>query len=134
MGRVRKQATKPLIPRQNSASKRKRGRPRKLKLPPSEQAKEKVTKCCVCLDTTRYRKMKSLHCSHSFHEKCINKWMETNKKCPLCRMSFGQEKDKKDLNESSGNDQVEEGEMFYVPSGLLNRMLVMQVFRHFNQI
>ena len=25
-----------------------------------------------------------LECNHKFHEKCINDWLKTNKKCPLC--------------------------------------------------
>ena len=26
-----------------------------------------------------------LHCQHSFHEKCISKWLEYKQNCPLCR-------------------------------------------------
>ena len=27
----------------------------------------------------------TLHCGHSFHRKCISKWLEHNSNCPLCR-------------------------------------------------
>ncbi|GBM55568.1 hypothetical protein AVEN_74527-1 [Araneus ventricosus] len=130
MGRARKQPAKPLVSSKDSPPKRKRGRPQKKKLAPPSQSKEKVAKCCVCLDTTRYRKMKSLQCTHSFHEQCINKWLETNKKCPLCRMSLGQEDAKKQMNESNDNDQATQYERFYVPSDRINRMMliIMRIF------
>ena len=25
-------------------------------------------------------------CDHSFHQHCINHWVETNKDCPMCRV------------------------------------------------
>ncbi len=42
------------------------------------------TSCSICiehLDETT----KILTCSHQFHEKCINEWLEENSTCPLCR-------------------------------------------------
>ncbi len=29
-----------------------------------------------------------LHCGHSFHKKCIAKWLEYKKNCPLCRKAI----------------------------------------------
>ncbi|GBN97148.1 hypothetical protein AVEN_162876-1 [Araneus ventricosus] len=71
----------------DAPTKRKRVHSSRGKAPAPSQGKEKVAECCVCLDTTRCRKMKPLRCSHSFHERCINSWLERNKTCPLCRMS-----------------------------------------------
>ncbi|GBM58542.1 hypothetical protein AVEN_268614-1 [Araneus ventricosus] len=42
-------------------------------------------RCSVCLDTSRYKTMKSLPCSHSFHQTCIDKWLRANRSCPICR-------------------------------------------------
>ena len=27
-------------------------------------------------------------CGHMFHHQCIDRWLETNKKCPLCRFDL----------------------------------------------
>ena len=39
--------------------------------------------CTICLRQL-YDSM-TLPCEHSFHLKCIVKWLSTNKTCPLCR-------------------------------------------------
>ncbi|GFY48413.1 hypothetical protein TNIN_359671 [Trichonephila inaurata madagascariensis] len=51
----------------------------------SEPNSDKIIQCSICLDTSRRRKMKTLQCSHVFHEKCINTWLHTNEICPVCR-------------------------------------------------
>ncbi|GIY96554.1 hypothetical protein CEXT_72521 [Caerostris extrusa] len=57
----------------------------------------KVVNCSICLDTSRNRKMRLLPCSHSFHNRCIQKWMKSNPKCPICRNSL---EEKEDLDDS----------------------------------
>ncbi|GBM55571.1 hypothetical protein AVEN_74529-1 [Araneus ventricosus] len=106
MGRARKKPAKPLVSNKDSPPKRQRGRPQKKKLAPPCQVK--VHKCCVCLDATRYRKMKSLPCGHTFHENCINKWLETHEdeECPLCGKSLEQASAESEANESNGNDHT----------------------------
>lgn len=46
--------------------------------------------CSVCLDIIRngtiIRKLTS--CNHIFHLECIDKWVATNYKCPLCRTNI----------------------------------------------
>ena len=39
--------------------------------------------CSVCLDESGLSK--TLSCGHSFHEDCIDKWLEDNNTCPNCR-------------------------------------------------
>lgn len=47
--------------------------------------------CAICLTkietSTENSDVKrvELHCRHSFHKKCIVKWLEYKKNCPLCR-------------------------------------------------
>ena len=45
--------------------------------------------CTICCDEIKYtdlvRKMK---CGHIFHYKCLDEWLENNRKCPVCRFSL----------------------------------------------
>ena len=42
--------------------------------------------CSICQDT--YKTKTTLNCSHSFCLKCIKKWSENKKSCPMCRAKF----------------------------------------------
>ncbi|GFQ95717.1 hypothetical protein TNCT_101151 [Trichonephila clavata] len=75
MGRIRKKKQTP------KCSKKGRRSIKRL----SEPNLNKTTQCSICLDTSRRRKLKTLQCSHVFHEKCINEWLHTNENCPVCR-------------------------------------------------
>ena len=51
---------------------------------------EEVTEdntCCICLAPYKVGEGKrTLGCEHSFHKKCIDKWLMTSKtECPICR-------------------------------------------------
>ncbi|GBN23822.1 hypothetical protein AVEN_74902-1 [Araneus ventricosus] len=43
--------------------------------------------CSICLDTRHRREMRYLPCLHKFHKRCINKWLNENEICPICRLS-----------------------------------------------
>lgn len=47
-------------------------------------ADENLDHCSICLEKM-YVKLVITPCKHIFHNKCINKWMENKKECPLCR-------------------------------------------------
>jgi len=52
--------------------------------------KEEVSEdntCCICLASYKQGEGKrTLGCEHSFHKKCIDKWLMTSKtECPICR-------------------------------------------------
>ncbi|PVH47704.1 hypothetical protein PAHAL_4G123600 [Panicum hallii] len=44
-------------------------------------------KCCVCLAGMREdQALRELpRCGHSFHDKCIGKWLKAHPTCPVCR-------------------------------------------------
>ncbi|XP_074643415.1 uncharacterized protein LOC141900423 isoform X1 [Tubulanus polymorphus] len=44
------------------------------------------TCCVVCMcDFEARQLLRVLPCSHEFHAKCVDKWLKTNRTCPICR-------------------------------------------------
>ncbi|XP_065207042.1 E3 ubiquitin-protein ligase RNF38-like isoform X2 [Planococcus citri] len=44
------------------------------------------TTCVVCMcDFEEQQTLRDLPCSHMFHAKCVDKWLKTNRTCPICR-------------------------------------------------
>lgn len=44
------------------------------------------TSCVVCMCDFEVRQMlRVLPCSHEFHTKCVDKWLRSNRTCPICR-------------------------------------------------
>lgn len=44
------------------------------------------TSCVVCMcDFENKQLLRVLPCSHEFHTKCVDKWLKTNRTCPICR-------------------------------------------------
>jgi hypothetical protein len=42
--------------------------------------------CCICQNDYKPKEYKrELECKHSFHKKCIDKWLKNNLSCPYCR-------------------------------------------------
>lgn len=45
--------------------------------------------CSICLDNFEEdENISTLKCNHSFHNKCIEMWLDTNFTCPMCRLSL----------------------------------------------
>jgi len=43
------------------------------------------TSCAICFaDYADAELLRQLPCGHHFHQKCADKWLERNKRCPLC--------------------------------------------------
>ncbi|KAI6240446.1 RING-type domain-containing protein [Aphelenchoides fujianensis] len=51
-----------------------------------EQEKERCTVCLADFETGE--DIRTLHCSHMFHIECIDRWLNYNKKCPVCRVDM----------------------------------------------
>jgi hypothetical protein len=45
--------------------------------------------CCICL--IEDNKYISLDCGHKLHKSCLNKLLEYNNKCPMCRKKIFKE-------------------------------------------
>lgn len=44
------------------------------------------TSCVVCMcDFEPRQLLRVLPCNHEFHAKCVDKWLKTNRTCPICR-------------------------------------------------
>lgn len=45
--------------------------------------------CVICLeDLSEGREAVSMPCSHLFHGDCIEEWLNTSHKCPICRFKM----------------------------------------------
>jgi len=48
--------------------------------------RSKFTQCMICLEEYEDgQDLRTLPCFHFYHQKCIDKWLEGNTKCPLCK-------------------------------------------------
>jgi len=43
--------------------------------------------CVICFEKMNDKERKYiLHCNHSYHKKCISRWLHENVTCPLCNL------------------------------------------------
>ncbi|XP_071515532.1 uncharacterized protein [Panulirus ornatus] len=51
-----------------------------------EKSDTKQTTCVICMCDFELRQMlRVLPCLHEFHTKCVDKWLKSNRTCPICR-------------------------------------------------
>ena len=43
--------------------------------------------CSICL-SNEPKSLSIINCNHSFHSKCINRWLEQEEHCPICRTEY----------------------------------------------
>ena len=46
--------------------------------------------CTICLLQYTEKTKKTTECHHIFHQECIDRWLENNNNCPLCRTCLQQ--------------------------------------------
>lgn len=52
----------------------------------SAQQARTLCNCQICLESYQAgEKLRTLPCLHSFHSRCIQRWLHTNNTCPVCR-------------------------------------------------
>ena len=50
---------------------------------------QKINFCSICQDSINKNSIcRKITCGHIFHYECIDKWLETNRKCPTCRFEI----------------------------------------------
>merc|ERR1719495_3045413 len=53
---------------------------------PGDNSENDQTTCVVCMCDFEIRQsLRILPCSHEFHSKCVDKWLKSNRTCPICR-------------------------------------------------
>ena len=57
-------------------------------------------KCTICLNNFEEQEdVRRLPCMHLFHIECVDQWLPTNKRCPICRVDIeGKTSDEQDFN------------------------------------
>ncbi len=45
---------------------------------------ERPSECVICSETL-LESIRPTRCGHFMHPECLNKWLETNENCPVCR-------------------------------------------------
>lgn len=44
--------------------------------------------CSICQEEILFSRLLTLRCHHYFHQECIQKWLERNNSCPICRHNY----------------------------------------------
>ncbi len=44
--------------------------------------------CVICLEDISSDDEQLLSCQHKFHEKCIKRWFNNQRNCPICRFEI----------------------------------------------
>lgn len=46
--------------------------------------------CSICFENFSHAPLEQLPCFHLFHAKCLIRWLETNRRCPICRSELSE--------------------------------------------
>lgn len=80
----------------------------------SDEMEDNTEKCTICLsDFEDTEDVRRLPCMHLFHVECIDQWLSSNKRCPICRVDI-ETKETKDA--ASGSPLPSETTPFIVPT------------------
>uniref|UniRef100_A0A672LW39 RING-type E3 ubiquitin transferase n=1 Tax=Sinocyclocheilus grahami TaxID=75366 RepID=A0A672LW39_SINGR len=89
LGNVNRGAVQTTIERFTFPHKYKKRRPLELKIGMDEEELDTDEKCTICLSMLEDGEdVRRLPCMHLFHQACVDQWLATNKKCPICRVDI----------------------------------------------
>lgn len=59
-----------------------------------DPSEDNLEKCTICLsEFEEEEEVRRLPCMHLFHVECVDQWLSTNKRCPICRVDIEAHKD-----------------------------------------
>jgi hypothetical protein len=55
----------------------------------NDSSENETEKCTICLNNFEEQEdVRRLPCMHLFHIECVDQWLPTNKRCPICRVDI----------------------------------------------
>ncbi|XP_037121618.1 E3 ubiquitin-protein ligase RNF165 isoform X2 [Syngnathus acus] len=89
LGSVNRGAVQTTIERFTFPHKYKKRKPLQLKLGGEEEETDVDEKCTICLSMLEDGEdVRRLPCMHLFHQGCVDQWLATSRKCPICRVDI----------------------------------------------
>ncbi|XP_063746190.1 E3 ubiquitin-protein ligase ARK2C isoform X2 [Eleginops maclovinus] len=88
LGSVNRGAVQTTIERFTFPHKYKKRKPQHLKIGEEEET-DVDEKCTICLSMLEDSEdVRRLPCMHLFHQGCVDQWLATSRKCPICRVDI----------------------------------------------
>ncbi|KAK2819319.1 hypothetical protein Q5P01_024880 [Channa striata] len=89
LGSVSRGAVQTTIERFTFPHKYKKRKPLHLKIGEEEEETDVDEKCTICLSMLEDGEdVRRLPCMHLFHQGCVDQWLATSRKCPICRVDI----------------------------------------------
>ncbi|KAJ8380934.1 hypothetical protein SKAU_G00017120 [Synaphobranchus kaupii] len=89
LGSVNRGAVQTTIERYTFPHKYKKRKPMDLKISMDEEESDIDEKCTICLSMLEDGEdVRRLPCMHLFHQACVDQWLATSRKCPICRVDI----------------------------------------------
>ncbi|XP_036383872.1 E3 ubiquitin-protein ligase RNF165-like isoform X2 [Megalops cyprinoides] len=89
LGSVNRGAVQTTIERFTFPHKYKKRKPLELKIAMDEEESDVDEKCTICLSMLEDGEdVRRLPCMHLFHQACVDQWLATSRKCPICRVDI----------------------------------------------
>jgi len=79
----------------------------------SDEMEDNTEKCTICLsDFEDTEDVRRLPCMHLFHIECIDQWLSSNKRCPICRVDI----ETKETKDAASGSPLSSENPFIVPT------------------
>uniref|UniRef100_A0AAZ3RI11 RING-type E3 ubiquitin transferase n=1 Tax=Oncorhynchus tshawytscha TaxID=74940 RepID=A0AAZ3RI11_ONCTS len=89
LGSVSRGAVQTTIERFTFPHKYKKRKPLDMKIGEKDEETDVDEKCTICLSMLEDAEdVRRLPCMHLFHQGCVDQWLATSRKCPICRVDI----------------------------------------------